>query len=486
MPKARTFDPDMWQYVLKRIFIFLPTLGLITLLSFIISRSAPGDPVERMLGNIGEQGSQRVEKKASEAQYLALRSELGLDLPVFYFSLSTWAEPDTLHRLPKPGDIQACRRLTHTTGNWAAVERWHLAVRRLDYQLSTFEPDSLTYQPTIEYRSWVQTLRSESNLGSLEKRLGFIDSLHRVYPQSYAALIPAFNQAKADFQYLTQNPAYWKTYLPALHLYGFENQYHRWLVKLLQFDFGISYGDKRPIADKIWEAIGWTFLISFISILLTYLISIPIGIYSARNQYTVKDNIITTVLFMLYSLPSFWVATILILLLCGGDYLAWFPSNGVQDTLHDETWPLSQRLADWAWHLVLPIFCFTYTALAFLSRQMRVGMLETLNQDYIRTARAKGLSENVVVWKHALRNSLIPIITQFSGIFPAMVGGSVILETIFSLPGMGFLSFNAVVLRDYPTIVAVFTLSGFLTLVGILVADILYAVVDPRISFSRK
>lgn len=476
----------MWQYVLKRIFIFLPTLGLITLLSFIISRSAPGDPVERMLGNIGEQGSQRVEKKASEAQYLALRSELGLDLPVFYFSLSTWAEPDTLHRLPKPGDIQACRRLTHTTGNWAAVERWHLAVRRLDYQLSTFEPDSLTYQPTIEYRSWVQTLRSESNLGSLEKRLGFIDSLHRVYPQSYAALIPAFNQAKADFQYLTQNPAYWKTYLPALHLYGFENQYHRWLVKLLQFDFGISYGDKRPIADKIWEAIGWTFLISFISILLTYLISIPIGIYSARNQYTVKDNIITTVLFMLYSLPSFWVATILILLLCGGDYLAWFPSNGVQDTLHDETWPLSQRLADWAWHLVLPIFCFTYTALAFLSRQMRVGMLETLNQDYIRTARAKGLSENVVVWKHALRNSLIPIITQFSGIFPAMVGGSVILETIFSLPGMGFLSFNAVVLRDYPTIVAVFTLSGFLTLVGILVADILYAVVDPRISFSRK
>jgi peptide/nickel transport system permease protein len=307
-----------------------------------------------------------------------------------------------------------------------------------------------------------------------------------VHPQSYAPLAPVFAQAKADFQYLNENPTYWKTYVPAFHLYGFENQYHRWLIKLLQFDFGVSYGDKRPIADKMWEAIGWTFLISFISILLTYLISIPVGIYSARNRFTVKDNIITTVLFMLYSLPSFWVATILILLLCGGDYLALFPSNGVQDTLHDETWPLSQRLADWAWHLALPIFCFTYTALAFLSRQMRVGMLETLNQDYIRTARAKGLPENVVVWKHALRNSLIPIITQFSGIFPAMVGGSVILETIFSLPGMGFLSFNAVVLRDYPTIVAVFTLSGFLTLVGILVADILYAVVDPRISFSRK
>ena len=219
---------------------------------------------------------------------------------------------------------------------------------------------------------------------------------------------------------------------------------------------------------------------------MTYLISIPIGVFSAVKRDTLADRIVTTTLFILYSLPTFWVATMLIFFFGGGDYWDIFPASGVQDTMHSPDWPLWKRIADWAYHLILPVFCYTYGSFAFLSRQMRVGMLEVLNQDFIRTARAKGLSERKVIWKHAFRNSLIPIITLFAAIFPAMVGGSVILETIFSIPGMGFLSYNAIIARDYPVIVAVFTLAGVLTLVGILVADILYAVVDPRISYTKK
>ena len=148
--------------------------------------------------------------------------------------------------------------------------------------------------------------------------------------------------------------------------------------------------------------------------------------------------------------------------------------------------PWMTRTLDYLWHLVLPVAAYTYGSFAYLARQMRGSMLEVIRQDYIRTARAKGLSNKMVVYKHALRNSLIPIITIIAYILPALIGGSVIVETIFTIPGVGQLAFQALTARDYPVIMAEFTLSAILTLVGLLLADILYSVVDPRIAFSKK
>jgi len=145
-----------------------------------------------------------------------------------------------------------------------------------------------------------------------------------------------------------------------------------------------------------------------------------------------------------------------------------------------------EKFMDVCWHLVLPVFVYTYGSFAYLSRQMRVGMLEVIRQDYIRTARAKGLSEKVVIYKHALRNSLIPIITILAYLLPAMISGSIIIETIFTIPGMGSLAFEAIIARDYPIVMAVFTISAVLTLFGILLSDILYSFVDPRITFGKK
>ena len=143
-------------------------------------------------------------------------------------------------------------------------------------------------------------------------------------------------------------------------------------------------------------------------------------------------------------------------------------------------------LLDRLWHLVLPVLCLTYAGLAYVSRQMRAGMLETIRQDYIRTARAKGLSENVVVFKHALRNSLIPVVTLLGLLLPAMLGGSVIIESIFTINGMGKLGFEAILSRDYPVVMAISTIAAFLTLVGLLISDILYAVVNPTISLEAQ
>lgn len=150
------------------------------------------------------------------------------------------------------------------------------------------------------------------------------------------------------------------------------------------------------------------------------------------------------------------------------------------------TFTLWAKVGDILWHLVLPMIVYTYGSFAFISRQMRSAMLETIRQDYIRTARAKGLPERRVIFIHAMRNSLIPIITLLAGILPGLIGGSVIVETIFSIPGMGELSYRALIARDYPMIMAVFTLSAVLTLVGILLADVLYSLVDPRIAYDKQ
>ncbi len=263
-------------------------------------------------------------------------------------------------------------------------------------------------------------------------------------------------------------------------------QYWLWLQDLASLEFGKSFQDNRPVVDKILERVPVTLSMNVLSVIIAYLIAIPLGIYSATHPNTLWDRISTFVLFALYSLPTFWVGTMAITFLCNPEFLAIFPTGGLRSINFSEQWPLLRKILDYAWHLTLPMLVYTYGSFAFISRQMRSAMLETIRQDYIRTAYAKGLDSRTVIYKHALRNSLIPIITLLAGVFPMLVGGSVIIETIFSIPGMGELSFRALVARDYPVIMAVFTISAFLTLFGILVADILYSIVDPRIAFGKK
>ncbi|MDY6908619.1 MAG: ABC transporter permease [Thermodesulfobacteriota bacterium] len=267
-------------------------------------------------------------------------------------------------------------------------------------------------------------------------------------------------------------------------LYGLDKplpvQYLLWVKRVFTFDFGTSYKDHRDVWEKIAERLPITIQINVISIFLVYLISIPFGIYSATHPETFADRLFTLLFFFLYSLPSFWTAVLLIMFFGGGDFWDVFPVYGIS-SVGAETWPFWQRLADRLWHLVLPVTCLTYGGLAYLSRLTRAELLEVIREDYVRTARAKGLSERVVIFKHAFRNALLPIVTLLAFLLPAMFGGSVIIESIFSIPGMGQLGFEAVLSRDYPVIMAITTLSALLTLAGLLISDILYAVLDPRI-----
>jgi peptide/nickel transport system permease protein len=270
-------------------------------------------------------------------------------------------------------------------------------------------------------------------------------------------------------------------------LYGLDKplpiQYLLWVKRVLTFDFGTSYKDHRKVWDKIAERLPVTLQINIISILLVYIIAIPCGIYSATHSGSWQDRVLTVFFFVLYSLPSFWVAVLLIMFLGGGDFWDVFPVYGIS-ALGAESWSFSKWFLDRLWHLVLPVTCLTYGGLAYLSRLARSGILEVIREDYIRTARAKGLKERVVIYKHALRNALLPIVTLLAFLLPGMFGGSVIIESIFSIPGMGQLSFEAVLSRDYPVIMAIVTISAMLTLVGLLLSDILYAALDPRIKLE--
>lgn len=269
-------------------------------------------------------------------------------------------------------------------------------------------------------------------------------------------------------------------------------QYGKFLGRLVTFDLGTTWQDGRPIADIIAETLPVTLLLTITSFLIAYMLAIPLGIFSAVKQRTVADQIVTVILFMLYSLPSFWVGIMLITFLSSGRYVdcLWsdspgcFPLQGWHSFEGFDQMSFGEKLGDVVWHLVLPVVTLTYNALAATSRYMRTGMLETIRQDYIRTARSKGLSERAVIFKHALRNSLIPIITLFGMTLPFLISGSVVVEMIFGIRGMGLVTLEAIRKTDYPLVITNVAFVGVVTMFGILLSDILYAVVDPRIRYD--
>jgi len=270
-------------------------------------------------------------------------------------------------------------------------------------------------------------------------------------------------------------------------LYGLDKpiivRYVLWLGKLATLDFGNSYKDQRPVRTKILETIPVTLQIELIAVFLVYLFAIPIGVFSATHQRSWADYIVTFILFVLYSIPSFWMAMLLIVFLGGGQFLNWFPIHGL-NSFGAEAFSWPQWVADRTWHLALPVFCLTYGGLAGLSRFARAGMVEVVRQDYIRTARAYGFNEKTVIFKYAMRNSLIPIITLLATLLPDLIAGSFIIESIFSIPGMGRLGFEALISRDYPLIMGILSISAFLTLLGLILSDVMYAITDPRIKFE--
>lgn len=256
-------------------------------------------------------------------------------------------------------------------------------------------------------------------------------------------------------------------------------QYFTWLGRLARLDLGRSFSsDNRPVLDKIKERLPITLSLNLVALIIEFGLAIPIGVLAAVKRDTILDKGITVFVFLGFAVPTFWLALLLMYLF--GVKLNWLPISGLH-TLGYESYSWLGRLWDLTKHLVLPICVASFGSFAGVSRYMRSAMLQVIGQDYITTARAKGLSERVVIWKHALRNALLPLITLLGFSIPGLIGGSVIFETIFAIPGMGQLFYQGVMSRDYPVVMGILVIGAFLTLLGNLIADISYALADPRI-----
>ena len=265
-------------------------------------------------------------------------------------------------------------------------------------------------------------------------------------------------------------------------LYGLDKplpvQYGRWLSHLVRLDFGRSFQDDRLVLDKILERIPITLFINLISLILIFSIALPIGVASAVRQHSLFDKGMTVFVFIGFAAPGFWVALLLMELF--GVRLGWLPVSGIHSFGYERL-SLAGQAGDFGKHLILPLLVSAFGGLAGLSRYMRSSMLNVIRQDYIRTARAKGLSERVVIYKHALRNALLPVVTILGLSVPGLIGGSVIFESIFGIPGMGKLYVDGVWARDYAVIMGILVIDAGLTLLGNLLADLSYGLVDPRI-----
>lgn len=468
----------MFRYILKRVLIFLPTMLIISMVAFWLGKMAPGDPVEPHLP------SSDFGLEITGEIYQQVYEQLGLNKPAFYINFTSAAYPDTLYKVPGRYHQQSLSKLIAQYGNWDRIQDYNTTLEHLNESFDDL-PSSVERDKKIAIRRPVKLLLEEYRDPVIQSHL---QTLEEVVLESGDSILLAglgdrLNTLIVQYNAIKSNPTKSKLYLPALRWQGFDNQYHNWLSAFLKGDFGLSYRNSQPVADKLRTPIFWTLIMNFLAIIIVYLLAVPLGVFSATTKSSFKDKTVTTILFILYSLPTFWIGTMLLVFFTNPEYgMDWFEGAGLGDL--PSTAPYWDRFWETARHLILPVICLTYGSLAFMSRQVRGGMLNVLEQDYIRTARAKGLNKKKVIWKHAFRNALFPLITLFALVFPAAVTGSVVIETIFNIPGMGKEVIDSILAQDWPVLYTILMLVALLTMLGNLIADILYAFVDPRVKFK--
>ncbi len=482
----------MRAYVLKRLLLMIPTFLGITLVLFLLVNLAPGRPGGTQLA--ADLAASARDERGQESQRI-FREQFHLDRPVlvnlrFLLRRETVREDlEHVARIVPTTDRQRVRAFERLEEQGAFAVPHLVALMREESRIPVRDAavfllrrvaqrplvDPFARTPSEAARATNRAIDAE-NARLREWRYRLDESEAR--KQEVIGHWSAWYDEHAD-RFRIEGSDRWRVAL-------LETRFAAWLANLARLDFGVSLVTREPVMETLVSKLPYSISLSLGSLLLAFAIAIPLGVHSAVHRGTRADRVISSGLFVLYSLPSFFVATLLLANLSTASpwpSLRLFPIGGwsSRDPLARTS---LQQLADIAAHLVLPMICMTYGSLAALSRYMRSGMLDVLAADFVRTARAKGLSEGAVIWKHALKNGLLPILTLLGGLLPAVLGGSVIVETIFGIPGMGLWVIDSIHQRDYNVILAVELVSTALVLVGMLLSDLAYAAVDPRIRFE--
>lgn len=478
----------MVKYTVKRLLFFIPSVFFISVISFLLIRSIPGDMVDFWVRSQINELAQGESTETFSRKYREKARELGADLPAFYVGLGTLAEPRHLAYEWNPVRKATVSKFISLTGNAQTAEAWYNSIETVDNSLQKFGYLHADKQAVIDAKRAADHLLYISDGEEIKATLAELKSIletdtsYAVYTSKW--LVPP----EQNWEALQTHHTRWKNYVPLPRLHA-RSAYGLWLFGdgkenrgVIRGDFGISLIDKKPVRDSLAERIGLTVLLSLVSVLLAFLVSVPLGVISALYNNTVFEKIIGTFIFILYALPSFWVASLSIMWLAGGDGLDWFAPYGTGTVTDDmNLWDII--VLKWK-HFALPIFAWTYSGIAFITKQTKTAVLENAGSLYAQSAVARGLPFRRVLWGHVMPNSLRPLITMAANILPGLIGGSVVLETIFSLPGLGEWAYRAFLYRDVPVIMSVLFWGSLLTLTGYLISDILLAVADPKIRFQ--
>lgn len=463
----------MFYYLLKRLLLLVPTLWVISTVVFILSKLIPGDVAAAFVDRSEDTATSSVSSQTRQRAYNQLKRKRGEHLPLFYIHLQTAAEPDTSYELLPSYEREFLKKMTFSYGTWAEIVAYYNSLKELQTQVSKRGED-LLFKDKAQVLRQVDILFEAPEEGKVKKVFATLKKLI----SKGTRLQQVSDQAYAAYLQVISNAAPYKKFIPVIQWNGFDNQYHQWFVKALTGDLGVSYRDAQPVVSILSEAIGNTLLLSICSLLLVFILAIGITVFIVNENHKHWQGPVLGVLYVLDTIPVFLLALLLLVILSGSDFLALFPVYGLGEANDYDWWEgLSVRL----YHLTIPVFCLTLVALPYVTTQLYQAMREVQLQDYITTAKAKGLPEYKVVGKHMLRNASLPLITLFTDFLPSLVGGALVIEVIFAIPGAGSLLVQAVLARDYPVILGIVLLIALFKAVSHVLADILYYFADPRI-----
>lgn len=463
----------MLTYLLKRISTLLLSLWIISVCLFFLQKNATVDVV-MLQSKARSNGSFYVHPLAAEKVYRAEAVRLNLDRPLFYFAMKPVMFPDTFYKVQYPEAVKVQKKLLLATGDWALVQTYFQTLTAFYEKVAQTENGQVSI-------FWKQQLHEMANTADLsvvkaacqasgEMREPYIEELRKIE----GLLIRLSYQSPSFF-----------SWLPFPRWNGFDNQFHLWFSKIIHGDIGISSRDGRPVLDKLKEAIPWTLWVNGLAILLAYMFAMPVGILMAVLPKSRWLRWINNFLLALYALPAFWVGSMLLFQATLPEYGFSFFSISGWSGLQREGGFLSQPIP-FLLQLSLPVFCMSYGLAAYLTSYMQSTFSKVLKEPYMLFAKTKGISRTRLYFKHALPNALLPQIVFVAGIIPALITGSVVIEVIFNIPGMGRLFIDSMLSQDFTTVYSFVLLVSVLTAVGLIVSDILLVVTDPRIRLSRE
>lgn len=468
----------MIKSLLKRFVHAFFLLGVISVIGFGLSKCVPGDEVLDYLSIDDPKYSSSANALEQRNAYAKVATKRGLNKPLFYFSFSPGYYPDSLFYIVPKSDQQAVTRwIRQSKQKDASLKLYHDLMSGLAISC----PSADTSEAAKLFCQGIGDIMFQKNLFSVHHsflRLSNEFNADAQYTGQFAQWLTLY---RSDIEALINpsNGLSASSWLPSFYWYGTNNQYHQWITGMVSFKPLTSLIDGRNAWTKIFEALKWTLLLNGWAFILAIVLGMGIGLWAGTHDGNSLEKLIHVFLFALFALPSFWMATLFIYFLSSGEWLSVFPTGGLGP--YSSAGNIFERWGVLLTHLTLPVLCLALGSLAYVSRQMKQSVMHQLIQPYVFSLRTQGVSEKTILRKHVFKNALFPMITLIGGALPALLSGSLIIEVIFSIPGMGRLLYSSLMARDWPVVFPILMMVATITVFAYILTDLVYKWADPRV-----